>query len=180
MLSGDAPLVETLWVLRSGQLDLAEYINAIFARLQEVEGQVQALVPEDGRQERLLKEAKRLLERFPDVKLYLAHSKASWVHLYLEKTEGYLWLSTQRRPVSLEPDEIFFGASTLVSFDTVESAVAEVSDLFESWAAWGSSYPNRDTHTPSDCLARLERNGVPEAVQRKLMGGNLAHLLGVP
>jgi Asp-tRNA(Asn)/Glu-tRNA(Gln) amidotransferase A subunit family amidase len=66
MLSGDASLVETLWVLRSGQLDLADYINAICTRLQTVESQLQALVPESDRQERLLKEAKRLLDRFPE------------------------------------------------------------------------------------------------------------------
>ena len=66
MLHGDASLVETLWVLGSGQLDLADYINAIFARLETAESQVQALVPENNRQERLLKDAKRLLDRFPE------------------------------------------------------------------------------------------------------------------
>ena len=66
MLSADAPLVETLWVLRHGQLDLTKYITAICARLEEVDVQVQALVPESNRLARLLREAQKLLEQFPE------------------------------------------------------------------------------------------------------------------
>ena len=46
-----------------------------------------------------------LLEKYPKIKFYFAHSKASWVHVFLEKIEGYLWLSLQAEPVSLRPDQ---------------------------------------------------------------------------
>ena len=120
-----------------------------------------------------------LLERFPGIKLYLVHSKASWVHLYLEKVEGYMWLSVQKEPVSLEPEEIFFRGSTLINYDTSESAIWELPDLFEDCAAWGSFYPMHDTYTPAESIDNLTKHNVSGGVIRKLLGGNVGKLLGV-
>ncbi len=120
-----------------------------------------------------------LLEKFPNIKLYLAHSKATWLPLYLEKTEGYLWLSRQQQPVSLEPEQVFRSRSTLIAFDGGESSIWELYDAFEDVAAWGSLYPNHDTRTATETIAELEHHRVPEAAIEKLMGGNTARVLGV-
>lgn len=120
-----------------------------------------------------------LLEKYPDIKFYFAHSKASWVHLFLEKIESYLWLSIQADPVSLAPDKIFFNRNTLVNFDVGESAIWELPDLFEKTAVWGSFYPNHDTYTGWDSIERLASHGIPEGIIEKLMGSNLAKMLGV-
>ncbi|MGZ4032387.1 MAG: amidase family protein, partial [Tumebacillaceae bacterium] len=60
-----ASLVETVAKLRSGELDLIDYIEYICHRIEETEPHVRALLPEENRRERLLREATALQERFP-------------------------------------------------------------------------------------------------------------------
>ena len=60
-----APLVETLWALRSGQLDLRAYMAAVKARVEAVEGRLEALVGEADRQQRLEAAVEDLLARYP-------------------------------------------------------------------------------------------------------------------
>lgn len=50
----------------SGELDLPDYIDRLEARFNEREPDVLAFVPEDGRFARLRREARQLLERYPD------------------------------------------------------------------------------------------------------------------
>ena len=120
-----------------------------------------------------------LLEKYPKIKLYFAHSKASWVHVFLEKIEGYLWLSLQAEPVSLRPDHIFFDRSMLLNFDSGESAIWDMPDLFEDIGVWGSFYPNHDTYTAWEGMEALQSHDVPDDIVNKLMGENLAKMLGV-
>jgi Asp-tRNA(Asn)/Glu-tRNA(Gln) amidotransferase A subunit family amidase len=60
------PLATTAEALRSGQLDLPTYINEICDRIEAVEPQIEALLPEPDRRGRLLREARLLQERLPD------------------------------------------------------------------------------------------------------------------
>lgn len=57
------PLVNEL---RSGKLNLSAYIERALARIAEAEPRIQALLPEEGRPERLKSEATTLESRFPD------------------------------------------------------------------------------------------------------------------
>lgn len=52
--------------LRSGELDLIEYIQASCDRVSELDPQIHALLPEAGRRDRLLSEAVALLRQYPD------------------------------------------------------------------------------------------------------------------
>ena len=52
--------------LRSGEVDLIAHVEAICERVDTEDPQIQALLPEPGRRERLLREAEALLARFPD------------------------------------------------------------------------------------------------------------------
>lgn len=61
-----APLAKTAAGLRSGRRDLMTYIDEICDRIDAVEPQVQALLPEPDRRVRLKKEAAALQARFPD------------------------------------------------------------------------------------------------------------------
>ncbi len=65
-LIADTPLAETAAALRSGQLDLFQYLDALFARMEEVEPQVRAFVPEPDRKRRVMEEAQALVDAFPD------------------------------------------------------------------------------------------------------------------
>ena len=64
-LIASTPLAETAAALRSGSLDLFEYLDALFARQEQVEPLVQAFVPEPDRRGRVMAEARALLEQYP-------------------------------------------------------------------------------------------------------------------
>ena len=66
MLTLPLPLGETLIGLRQGGEALERHIHAVCDRIDHIESEVQALIPEVGKRERLLEEAKELEERFPD------------------------------------------------------------------------------------------------------------------
>lgn len=54
--------------LKNNTLDLAEYITATCARIEQIEPVVQALLPEPGRLQRLLSEAAVLRQQYPEAK----------------------------------------------------------------------------------------------------------------
>jgi len=61
-----APLATTAHALRTDQLDLFAFIESICEQIDALEPRIHALLPEPGRRTRLLAEASRLRERFPD------------------------------------------------------------------------------------------------------------------
>ncbi|HHX86909.1 MAG TPA: amidase [Firmicutes bacterium] len=61
-----APLKKISQDLRRGTVDLEQYIVNICDHIEKVEPDVQALLPEPGRKERLLKEAAALKDRYPE------------------------------------------------------------------------------------------------------------------
>ncbi|MDB5541328.1 MAG: Amidase [Devosia sp.] len=61
-----ASLPETIAALRSGELDLVAYITEIIRRVEATDAEIRALLPEPGRRERLLADARALLEKYPD------------------------------------------------------------------------------------------------------------------
>ena len=65
-LTAALPLQQTADALRAGSLDLIQHVHDRCDRIDVVESEVRALVPEPGRRDRLLREAAALLERHPD------------------------------------------------------------------------------------------------------------------
>jgi len=101
------------------------------------------------------------------------------VPLALEKSETYLWLFSGIRDVSLEPADVFFARPSLVAFDSWETPVARLTDMFENVAAWGSRYPNHDTGTVDEALGTMARYQVPSATVAKYLGGNALRHFGL-
>ncbi len=66
LLVSPVPLAATAEALRTGQLDLLAYIEEICDRIERIDPLIQAFLPEDGRRERLIAEARALQARFPD------------------------------------------------------------------------------------------------------------------
>jgi Asp-tRNA(Asn)/Glu-tRNA(Gln) amidotransferase A subunit family amidase len=59
------PLARTADALRSGELKLIDFIEQVLKRLDDIDPQIQAFLPEEGRRERLLREAEALQTRYP-------------------------------------------------------------------------------------------------------------------
>jgi len=66
MLTQPTPLADLADGLRSGDLDLHTYIDTLCDRIEQVDPQVQAFLPEPGRRARLHAAANDLLATFPD------------------------------------------------------------------------------------------------------------------
>lgn len=60
------PLATTLQEVRVGKVELAAMINSVCDRIEALEPELEALLPEPKRRERLLHEAELLQQRFPD------------------------------------------------------------------------------------------------------------------
>ena len=121
-----------------------------------------------------------LLERFPGLKVQFSHSGTAWLPTALEKAEGYLWLTRQEEPVSLDPEAVFHNRATLVTFSACDGSVRRMPSLFEKTGAWSSRYPNHDASSAWDAIEDLRQGGVPETIIEGLMGGNLGRVLGLP
>jgi predicted TIM-barrel fold metal-dependent hydrolase len=119
------------------------------------------------------------MEEYPNLRLALVGSGASWLPLALEKSETYLWLMGHTNRVNLEPAGVFFSRPSLVSFDAWESAVPEMPEIFENVAAWGSRYPSHDAAEPAEAVAALEKAGLSAEQVANLMGGNATRLFGL-
>jgi uncharacterized protein len=119
------------------------------------------------------------MEIYPKLRLTFVHAGAAWVPLALEKSETYLWLFSGIRDVSLEPEHVFFERPSLVSFDSWESPVSRMPDVFGDVAAWGSRYPNHDTGTLEEAHATMAKYAVPDATVAKYLGGNATRHFGL-
>jgi len=120
-----------------------------------------------------------LMEEYPQLKLSFLHSSASWVPLALEKAETYLWLMSSTQDVSLEPEDVFFERPYLVGFNSWESSVARLTDIFKDVAAWGSRYPHHDASDVAEARGMLQQWKVPEDVAANYLGGNAARHYGI-
>jgi hypothetical protein len=110
------------------------------------------------------------------------------IPLLLEKAETYLWigpgpfsppLGLSGEPVSLEPGEVLADRMFLASFDSWESTVARMPDLFAHKAGWGSRYPHHDAAGPAEAVEMLETHGVDRSTIEHLMGGNAINVFNL-
>ena len=60
------PLAPTAASLRRGDVDLPAFTEMVLRRLDDLEPQLQAFLPESGRHERVMRAAEATLERWPD------------------------------------------------------------------------------------------------------------------
>lgn len=118
------------------------------------------------------------LERYPKLKLAFAHGGISWVDLALEKAETRLILHGYEG-TSLKPEEVFYKHPALVTFDSWESNIGYLHDIYGKLGAWGSRYPQHDASMPQEAMELLQRRGVPGNVVSDLMGGNARRFLGL-
>ena len=122
-----------------------------------------------------------VMQRFPEMKVVVAHGKASWMEEVLEKMEA----STKTiplvhyYPVRTDPEEMWEEGHVLLGFDAEERLIQELPHSFEHKVVWGSRYPHHDTTSAWDALQQLTEANVPEASVARMMGGNAAEQFGL-
>ncbi len=122
-----------------------------------------------------------VMERYPNMKVVVAHGKASWMEEVLEKMEASTRVIplVHHYPVSTEPEEMWEEGRVLLGFDAEERLIQELPHTFEAKVVWGSRYPHHDTTTAWDAIKTLADADVEESSIARMMGSNAAEQFGL-
>ena len=121
------------------------------------------------------------MQRYPDMKVVMAHGKASWMEEVIEKMEA----STRTLPLSYhypvrtDPEVMWEEGHVLLGFDAEERLVGKLPDVFAEKVTWGSRYPHQDTTSAWDAIETLSSAGVEEKTLAQMLGANAATQFGV-
>ena len=122
-----------------------------------------------------------VMERYPAMKVVVAHGKASWMQEVLEKMEASTRVIPllHHYPVSTEPEEMWEHGNVMLGFDAEERLILKLPQDFAAKVVWGSRYPHHDATSAWDALARLRGANVPEPLIARMMGGNAARQFAI-
>jgi predicted TIM-barrel fold metal-dependent hydrolase len=123
-----------------------------------------------------------VMQRYPAMKVVVAHGKASWMEEVLEKMEASTRVIPllHRYPVRTDPEEMWEEGRVMLGFDAEERLIQKLPQDFAAKVVWGSRYPQHDTTSAWDAIAQLERAQVPSPLIQRMMGANAAQQFGVP
>jgi predicted TIM-barrel fold metal-dependent hydrolase len=123
-----------------------------------------------------------VMERYPAMKVVVAHGKASWMQEVLEKMEASTRVIPllHHYPVSTEPEELWAHGNVMLGFDAEERMIQKLPQDFAAKVVWGSRYPQHDATSAWDALAKLRAAAVPEPLIAGMMGGNAVRQFAIP
>ena len=122
-----------------------------------------------------------VMQRFPQMKVVVAHGKASWMEEVLEKMEA----STRTvpllnyYPVRTDVEEMWEEGHVMLGFDAEERLIQKLPHTFAEKIVWGSRYPHHDTTSAWDAIETLTQAHVDEPTIARMLGGNAATQFGV-
>jgi uncharacterized protein len=122
-----------------------------------------------------------VMQRYPAMKVVVAHGKASWMEEVLEKMEA----STRTipllhlYPVRTDTEEMWREGRVMLGFDAEERLIRKLPEQFADKIVWGSRYPHHDTTSAWDAIRSLGDARVAEATQARMFGANAAGQFGV-
>ena len=121
------------------------------------------------------------MQRYPDLRVVVAHGKASWMEEVLEKMEASAKVIPllHTYPVHTEPEELWAHGRVMLGFDAEERLIQKLPEDFADKVVWGSHYPQHDTTSAWDAMAQLDRAHVPDSLIARMMGENAARQFGI-
>jgi predicted TIM-barrel fold metal-dependent hydrolase len=122
-----------------------------------------------------------VMERYPAMKVVVAHGKASWMQEVIEKMEASTRVIPllHHYPVSTEPEEMWEHGKVMLGFDAEERLIQKLPHDFAAKVVWGSRYPHHDATSAWDAMAQLRSANVPETLIARMMGQNAANQFDV-
>jgi len=121
------------------------------------------------------------LEKFPRLTCAVLESNATWLPMVLDRSRNFLDLyafQRGRETTIADPYETFYHRC-FIAFESDEEPVYRMWDLYENVGIWSSDYPHHDAEDVWGALEAMAKFGVPEPVQRKLLGENARRLYGI-
>jgi predicted TIM-barrel fold metal-dependent hydrolase len=122
-----------------------------------------------------------VMQRYPEMKVVVAHGKASWMEEVLEKMEA----STRTipllhcYPVRTDTEELWEEGHVMLGFDAEERLIQKLPNDFAEKVVWGSRYPHHDTTGAIEAIETLTRARIEEPTLARMFGGNAAEQFGV-
>ena len=122
-----------------------------------------------------------VMQRYPKMKVVVAHGKASWMEEVLEKMEA----STRTipllhcYPVRTDTEELWEEGHVMLGFDAEERLIQKLPNDFAEKVVWGSRYPHHDTTGAIEAIETLTRARIEEPTLARMFGGNAAEQFGV-
>ncbi|MGH7865701.1 MAG: amidohydrolase family protein [Candidatus Binataceae bacterium] len=122
-----------------------------------------------------------VMQRYPAMKVVVAHGKASWMEEVLEKMEA----STRTipllhlYPVRTDTEQMWREGQVMLGFDAEERLIQKLPEQFADKIVWGSRYPHHDTTSAWDAIQSLSAARVADSTLARILGGNAAKQFGV-
>ena len=122
-----------------------------------------------------------VMQRYPKMKVVMAHGKASWMEEVLEKMEA----STRTipllhyYPVRTDTEELWKEGQVMLGFDAEERLIQKLPEDFAEKIVWGSRYPQHDTTSALEAIETLVRARVGDSSLARMFGANAAAQFGV-
>jgi predicted TIM-barrel fold metal-dependent hydrolase len=122
-----------------------------------------------------------VMQRYPNMKVVVAHGKASWMEEVLEKMEA----STRtipllhHYPVRTDTEEMWKEGKVMLGFDAEERLILKLPEDFEEKIVWGSRYPHHDTTSAWEAIQKMTEANVGESSMAQMLGANASEQLGI-
>ncbi len=122
-----------------------------------------------------------VMQRYPQMKVVVAHGKASWMEEVLEKMEASTRVITllHHYPVRTDPEEMWEEGQVMLGFDAEERLIQKLPHDFAAKVVWGSRYPHQDTTSAWDAIQALSEADVEETTIARMLGHNAAQQYGI-
>jgi uncharacterized protein len=122
-----------------------------------------------------------VMQRYPKMKVVMAHGKASWMEEVLEKMEASTRVIPllHTYPVRTDPEAMWEESHVMLGFDAEERLIQKLPHDFAAKIVWGSRYPHHDTTSAWDAIAMLTQANVEESLIARMLGGNAAQQFGI-
>jgi predicted TIM-barrel fold metal-dependent hydrolase len=122
-----------------------------------------------------------VMQRFPKLRVVVAHGKASWMEEVLEKMEASTraFPPVHYYPVRTDPEQMWEEGSVMLGFDAEERMIQRLPQHFAAKIVWGSRYPQHDTTSALDAIDKLAKANIDEKMLAQMMGGNAAIQFGI-
>ena len=122
-----------------------------------------------------------VMDRYPAMKVVLAHGKATWMEEVLEKFEASTRvLALQHHyPIRTDAEELWKEGRVMLGFDADERGIQKLPERYAAKIIWGSRYPHDDTTSAWDAIDMLTKANVTQSSIAQMLGGNAAQQYGI-
>jgi predicted TIM-barrel fold metal-dependent hydrolase len=122
-----------------------------------------------------------VMQRYPQMKVVMAHGKASWMEEVLEKMEASTRVIPLLHtfPVRVDPEEMWEEGNVMLGFDAEERLIQKLPHDFAEKIVWGSRYPHQDTTSAWDAIQALSSADIGDSTIARMLGHNAAQQFGI-